>query len=146
VGAIVMWKYRKRFEALPKKYKEIQKEVGGPPIRIFRRLGEGIFPIKLLKRGEIPKNSKRVYPKMHPGGRKSGTPYDEIDRLVIDKICNDRNLNTIQAIRIFLPQYKKKFLEMYSNIETVYKSDEDLIIDSARKRISELLEKTTLIS
>jgi hypothetical protein len=75
-------------------------------------------------------------------GRKEGTPFDAIDRQVVDLLRKDRNFDTIQGIRKFLPEYKIKYQEANPDLEKLYPSDENLIIDSARKRIIKLLEKT----
>jgi hypothetical protein len=57
-------------------------------------------------------------------------------------IRTDRNIDIIQGIRKFLPEYKIKYQDANPGLKKLYPSDENLIIDSSRKRITKLLEKT----
>ena len=111
IGLITMWIFRKRLEDLPKKIKQIEKNAGHPAVALYLPRGKEKFPKRLYLHGEIPRHSKRIYPKLHPGGRKEGTPYDPIDRQVVDLVRTDRNIDIIQGIRKFLPEYKVKYQE-----------------------------------
>jgi len=85
LGGIMVWNYRDRIKKAIQAKKKKEQEIGHPILAIYGPSKKGTIPSVFNNPDHPPKGAKRIYPPLHPGGRKDRA---NLDNQAIEMIKN----------------------------------------------------------